>query len=233
VPAVRARSPHTMHGFGYQSVRAFTGPWMRRVAVVGASFPQAARNRQAMSSQSPRQARADPHAMQCGWQAFRSIEGLRQTGRRCSAHCPKRPFSSLPATFGSWAARRLRRLFDAGRAPQPSSLSRSLINGWRPSTGPPGLQGAIPISPGLHTSLHLGLGDARLHGARRDRTGAFGRLGSEDVPKLQWVLWAELDERHLIGILLSSDLRRVRRIKLSVDHFCDALLDRRSDFIGA
>jgi DNA-binding transcriptional LysR family regulator len=51
-------------------------------------------------------------------------------------------------------------------------------------------------------------------------------------PELQRVPGTELDERRSIWVLLHSDLRRVRRVRLFVDYLCNALLERRADFIG-
>lgn len=51
-------------------------------------------------------------------------------------------------------------------------------------------------------------------------------------PELQRVPGTKLDERRSIWVLLHSDLRRVRRVRLFVDYLCAALLERRADFIG-
>ncbi len=51
-------------------------------------------------------------------------------------------------------------------------------------------------------------------------------------PELQRVPGTQLDERRSIWVLLHSDLRRVRRVRLFVDYLCAALLERRADFIG-
>ncbi|GKY88279.1 LysR family transcriptional regulator [Sinisalibacter aestuarii] len=52
-------------------------------------------------------------------------------------------------------------------------------------------------------------------------------------PELQRVPGTSLDERRSTWVLLHSDLRRVRRVRLFVDYLCAALLERRADFIGA
>jgi DNA-binding transcriptional LysR family regulator len=52
-------------------------------------------------------------------------------------------------------------------------------------------------------------------------------------PELQRVPGTELDERRSTWVLLHSDLRRVRRVRLFVDYLCTALLERRADFIGS
>jgi DNA-binding transcriptional LysR family regulator len=51
-------------------------------------------------------------------------------------------------------------------------------------------------------------------------------------PELQRVPGTQMDERRSIWVLLHSDLRRVRRVRLFVDYLCAALLERRTDFIG-
>ncbi len=52
-------------------------------------------------------------------------------------------------------------------------------------------------------------------------------------PELQRVPGTDLDEGRSIWVLLHSDLRRVRRVRLFVDYLYSALLERRADFIGA
>lgn len=52
-------------------------------------------------------------------------------------------------------------------------------------------------------------------------------------PELQRVPGTQLDERRSIWVLLHSDLRRIRRVRLFVDYLCDSLLERRAEFIGS
>ncbi len=52
------------------------------------------------------------------------------------------------------------------------------------------------------------------------------------VPDLQRVPRTDLDQRRSTWVLLHEDLRRVTRVRLFVDYLCDALLERRADFIG-
>ena len=54
----------------------------------------------------------------------------------------------------------------------------------------------------------------------------------EKFPELQRVPGTKLDERRSLWVLLHSDLRRVRRVRLFVDYLCAALLERRAAFIG-
>ena len=51
-------------------------------------------------------------------------------------------------------------------------------------------------------------------------------------PELQRVPGTALDQRRSTWVLLHGDLRRVRRVRLFVDYLCDALLERRADFLG-
>ena len=52
-------------------------------------------------------------------------------------------------------------------------------------------------------------------------------------PELQRVPGTELNKERSTWVLLHNDLRRVRRVRLFVDYLCEALLERRADFIGA
>lgn len=51
-------------------------------------------------------------------------------------------------------------------------------------------------------------------------------------PELQRVPGTDLDTRRSTWVLLHSDLRRVRRVRLFVDYLCASLMERRADFIG-
>lgn len=51
-------------------------------------------------------------------------------------------------------------------------------------------------------------------------------------PELQRVPGTAIDNRRSTWVLLHGGLRRVRRARLLVDYLCDALLERRADFIG-
>lgn len=52
-------------------------------------------------------------------------------------------------------------------------------------------------------------------------------------PELQRVPGTELDQRRATWVLLHGDLRRVRRVRLFVDYLCNALQERRADFLGS
>lgn len=52
-------------------------------------------------------------------------------------------------------------------------------------------------------------------------------------PELQRVPGTELDQRRSTWVLLHSDLRRVRRVRLFVDYLCNALQERRAAFLGS
>lgn len=51
-------------------------------------------------------------------------------------------------------------------------------------------------------------------------------------PELQRVPGTELDDRRSLWVLLHADLRRVRRVRLFVEYLCDALRERRAEFVG-
>lgn len=51
-------------------------------------------------------------------------------------------------------------------------------------------------------------------------------------PELQRVPGTGIDTRRSTWVLLHGGLRRVRRARLLVDYLCDALLEKRADFIG-
>lgn len=51
-------------------------------------------------------------------------------------------------------------------------------------------------------------------------------------PELQRVPGTGLDQRRSTWVLLHGGLRRVKRARLLVDYLCDALLERRAEFIG-
>jgi len=51
-------------------------------------------------------------------------------------------------------------------------------------------------------------------------------------PELQRVPGTSLDQRRSTWVLLHGGLRRVRRARLLVDYLCDALLERRAEFVG-
>lgn len=51
-------------------------------------------------------------------------------------------------------------------------------------------------------------------------------------PELQRVPGTDFDTSRATWVLLHGDLRRVRRVRLFVDFLCDALSERRAEFIG-
>jgi DNA-binding transcriptional LysR family regulator len=51
-------------------------------------------------------------------------------------------------------------------------------------------------------------------------------------PELQRVPGTDLDQSRATWVLMHSDLRRVRRVRLFVDFLYESLLERRADFIG-
>mgnify|MGYP000943138042 CR=1 FL=1 len=53
-----------------------------------------------------------------------------------------------------------------------------------------------------------------------------------EFPELQQVPGTQIDQHRATLVLLHGDLRHVKRARLLVDYLCDALLERRADFIG-
>ncbi|QQA41946.1 LysR family transcriptional regulator [Pelagovum pacificum] len=139
-----------------------------------------------------------------------------------------------------------------GRKLFPASIgifaSRDYIDRMLPKAGPrgsgldwigygpvPELLSIIQNSPFPEARIRHSIPDPEMH-LHLARAGAGMALLAAWVqtrfPELQRLPGTVLDERRSIWVLLHSDLRRVRRIRLFVDYLCAALLERRSDFIG-
>ncbi|WP_245544272.1 LysR family transcriptional regulator [Oceanicola granulosus] len=136
----------------------------------------------------------------------------------------------FPAAIGIFAARSYldRRLPAAG--PKGQGLQ------WIGYGPVPELLEYIERSPFPEARVRHTIPDPEMH-LHMARAGAGLALLSAWVeakfPELQRVPGTQLDERRSLWVLLHSDLRRVRRVRLFVDYLCDALVERRSDFIGA
>lgn len=126
--------------------------------------------------------------------------------------------------------------------------SRDYLDRMLPKAGPKGqgLQwigyGPVPelldfiaASPFPEARIRHSIPDPEMH-LHMARSGAGMALLAAWVqakfPELQRVPGTELDDRRSIWVLLHSDLRRVRRVRLFVDYLCAALLERRAEFIG-
>lgn len=139
-----------------------------------------------------------------------------------------------------------------GRKLFPNSIgifaARDYLDRQLPKAGPKGqglqwigygpvpeLQAFIEESPFPKARIRHIISDPEMH-LHMARSGAGMTLLAAWVqakfPELQRVPGTKLDERRSIWVLLHSDLRRVRRIRLFVDYVCAALLERRTDFIG-
>lgn len=80
----------------------------------------------------------------------------------------------------------------------------------------------IVVDPQMH--LHLARAGAGMTFLANWVPSAF--------PELQRVPGTDLDRRRSTWVLLHGGLRRVTRARLLVDYLCDAMLERRSEFIG-
>lgn len=139
-----------------------------------------------------------------------------------------------------------------GRKLFPASIgifaARDYLDRMLPKAGPKGqgLQwigyGPIPellafieASPFPKARIRHTIPDPEMH-LHMARSGAGMTLLAVWVqtkfPELQRVPGTDLDERRSIWVLLHNDLRRVRRVRLFVDYLCDALMERRADFVG-
>lgn len=99
----------------------------------------------------------------------------------------------------------------------------------------PELMAFVQDSPFSQARVRHAIPDPEMH-LHMARAGAglaiLPAWAEAKFPELQRVPGTKLDERRSIWVLLHSDLRRVRRVRLFVDYLCAALLERRADFIG-
>jgi len=126
--------------------------------------------------------------------------------------------------------------------------SRGYIDRALPTAGPKGagltflsygavpeLQAMINATPFPRARLRHTVPDPemQLHMARAGAGMAFlAAWVTALFPDLQRVPGTDLDRRRATWVLLHGDLARVRRVRLFVDYLCDALMERRADFIG-
>lgn len=139
-----------------------------------------------------------------------------------------------------------------GRKLFPSALgifaARSYLDRKLPKAGPKGqglewigygpvpeLMAYVRESPFPEARVRHVVPDPEMH-LHLARAGAGLALQAAWVqarfPELQRVPGTKLDDRRSVWVLLHSDLRRVRRVRLFVDYLCDALLERKAEFIG-
>ena len=140
----------------------------------------------------------------------------------------------------------------AGRKLFPLSLgvfaSRSYIDTALPNAGTKGagltwlgygdapeLDSMIAASPFPKARVRHVVSDPQMH-LHLARAGAGMTFLATWIqtffPELQRIPGTMLDKRRSTWLLLHGGLRRVRRARLLVDYLCDALLERRADFIG-
>lgn len=135
----------------------------------------------------------------------------------------------FPLSIGVFAARSYidRHLHDAG--PRGEGLT------WLGYGDVPELQAMIAASPFPKASVRHAIPDPAMHmhlaraGAGMTFLAAWVQSVFED---LQRVPGTELSQDRSTWVLMHSDLRRVRRVRLFVDFLYDSLLERRADFIG-
>lgn len=135
----------------------------------------------------------------------------------------------FPLSIGAFAARDYidRALPKAG--PKGAGLT------WIGYGAVPELQKMIAATPFPDAHVRHVVADPQMH-VHLARAGAGMTFLASWVqtvfPELQRVPGTALDQRRSTWILLHGDLRRVKRARLLVDYLCDALLERRADFIG-
>lgn len=126
--------------------------------------------------------------------------------------------------------------------------SRDYIDRILPRAGPKGagltwigygdvpeMQAMIAASPFANARVRHTSADPQmhLHLARAGAGMTFMANWIQSVfPELQQVPGTQIDQHRATWVLLHGDLRRVKRARLLVDYLCDALLERRADFIG-
>lgn len=135
----------------------------------------------------------------------------------------------FPASIGIFAARDYldRMLPKAG----PKGQGLQWI-GYGPMTQ---LLERVRTSPYPEARIRHSIPDPEMH-MHLARAGAGMAIlpgwAADVFPELQRVPGTTLDESRSIWVLLHSDLRRVRRVRVFVDYLCAALLERRAAFIG-
>ncbi len=139
-----------------------------------------------------------------------------------------------------------------GRKLFPSALgifaARDYLDRMLPKAGPkgqgldwisygpvPSLMAYVKESPFPEARVRHVIPDPEMH-LHMARAGAglalLAAWTQAKFPELQRVPGTRLDDRRSTWVVLHSDLRRVRRVRLFVDYLCTALLERKADFIG-
>ncbi len=135
----------------------------------------------------------------------------------------------FPLSLGIYAAR------DYVDRALPRAGSRGQGLNWIGYGPVPELQEFIRRSPFPDARIRHCIPDPEMH-LHMARAGAgmtfLAAWVQARFPELQRLPGTALDSRRSTWVLLHSDLRRVRRVRLFVDYLCAALLERRADFIG-
>lgn len=135
----------------------------------------------------------------------------------------------FPLSIGVFAARSYidRHLHAAG--PRGEGLT------WLGYGETPELQAMIAASPFPRADIRHAIADPEmhLHLARAGIGMTFLAAWTQSVfPELQRVPGTNLDQSRSTWVLMHSDLRRVKRVRLFVDFLYESLLERRADVIG-
>lgn len=135
----------------------------------------------------------------------------------------------FPLSIGVFAARD----YIDRELPKAGPKGRGLT--WIGYGDAPELRDMIAATPFAQARIRHAVPDPEMH-LQLARAGAgmtmLATWVSAHVPDLQRVPGTDLDQRRSTWVLLHEDLRRVKRVRLFVDYLCDALLERRADFIG-
>ena len=135
----------------------------------------------------------------------------------------------FPLSIGVYAARS----YIDTALPKAGSKGTGLT--WIGYGPAPELQDMIAASPFPKARIRHAIADPQMH-LHLARAGAGMTFLSSWVPtifpELQRVPGTQLDRRRSTWVLLHAGLRRVHRARLLVDYLCEALLERRADFIG-
>lgn len=136
----------------------------------------------------------------------------------------------FPLSLGVFASR------DYVDAVLPDAGSRGAGLTWIGYGEVPEMQAMIAATPFSDARVRHIVVDPQMH-LHLARSGAgmtfLSTWVSSVFPELQRVPGTAIDQRRSTWVLLHGGLRRVKRARLLVDYLCDALLERRAEFIAS
>ena len=136
----------------------------------------------------------------------------------------------FPLSLGVFASR------DYVDAVLPDAGSRGAGLTWIGYGEVPEMQAMIAATPFSDARVRHIVMDPQMH-LHLARSGAgmtfLSTWVSSVFPELQRVPGTAIDQRRSTWVLLHGGLRRVKRARLLVDYLCDALLERRAEFIAS